>query len=175
MRVVHTAADVTRHFVFVVEVSNFEKTFIRENRWQMILSGLLVTLEISVLSGIFGTALGFGLCLLLRSRRRAVSGTAEVFCRIMEGVPNLVVLLIVNFVIFASSDIAPVAVAVISFSVIFAVSVAGTLNTGINAVGGGQWERLPWVSAGRPASSASFCPRPSGMCCRYTRARSLPS
>lgn len=133
-------------------VSNFEKTFIRENRWQMILSGLLVTLEISVLSGIFGTALGFGLCLLLRSRRRAVSGTAEVFCRIMEGVPNLVVLLIVNFVIFASSNIAPVAVAVISFSVIFAVSVAGTLNTGINAVGGGQWEAASALGFGRAAS-----------------------
>ena len=71
--------------------SSFEKTFIRENRWQMILSGLLVTLEISLLSGILGTALGFGLCLLLRSRRRAVSGAARVFCRIMEGVPNLVV------------------------------------------------------------------------------------
>ena len=65
--------------------SSFEKTFIRENRWQMILSGLLVTLEISLLSGILGTALGFGLCLLLRSRRRAVSGAARVFCRIMGG------------------------------------------------------------------------------------------
>ncbi|MEM0530735.1 transporter substrate-binding domain-containing protein [Zongyangia sp. HA2173] len=121
-------------------ISNFEKTFIRENRWQMILSGLLVTLEISLLSGIFGTGLGFGLCLLLRSRHKAVSATARGFCRIMEGIPNLVVLLIVNFVIFASSDIDPVAVAVISFSVIFAVAVAGTLNTGINAVDNGQWE-----------------------------------
>ena len=121
-------------------ISNFEKTFIRENRWQMILSGLLVTLEISLLSGIFGTDLGFGLCLLLRSRHKAVSATARGFCRIMEGIPNLVVLLIVNFVIFASSDIDPVAVAVISFSVIFAVAVAGTLNTGINAVDNGQWE-----------------------------------
>ena len=66
-----------------------------------------MTLEISLLSGLFGTALGFGLCLVLRSRRRAVSGAARLFCRIMEGVPNLVVLLIVNFVIFASSDIGP--------------------------------------------------------------------
>ena len=133
-------------------VSNFEKTFIRENRWQMILSGLLVTLEISLLTGLFGTALGFGLCLVLRSRRRAVSGTARLFCRIMEGVPNLVVLLIVNFVIFASSDIDPVAVAVISFSVIFAVSVAGTLNTGIQAVNSGQWEAASALGFSRAAS-----------------------
>ena len=133
-------------------VTNFEKTFIRENRWQMILSGLMVTLEISLLTGLFGTALGFGLCLVLRSRRRAVSGAAGVFCKIMEGVPNLVVLLIVNFVIFASSDIDPVAVAVISFSVIFAVSVAGTLNTGIHAVDSGQWEAASALGFGRAAS-----------------------
>ncbi len=133
-------------------VTNFEKTFIRENRWQMILSGLVVTLEISLLTGLFGTALGFGLCLVLRSRRRAVSGAAGVFCKIMEGVPNLVVLLIVNFVIFASSDIDPVAVAVISFSVIFAVSVAGTLNTGIHAVDSGQWEAASALGFGRAAS-----------------------
>ncbi len=133
-------------------LSSFEKTFIRENRWQMILSGLLVTLEISLLSGLFGTALGFAVCLLLRSRHRLVSGIAGVFCKIMEGVPNLVVLLIVNFVIFASTDINPVAVAVITFSVVFAVAVARTLQTGINAVDGGQWEAASALGFGRAAS-----------------------
>ena len=133
-------------------VSNFEKTFIRESRWKMILSGLLVTLEISLLTGLFGTALGFGLCLVLRSRRRAAAGAGRVFCKVMEGVPNLVVLLIVNFVIFASSDIDPVAVAVISFSVIFAVSVAGTLNAGIQAVDAGQWEAASALGFGRASS-----------------------
>ncbi len=151
MVVASTEAQASEGFLDGV-IDSFEKTFIRENRWQMILSGLLVTLEISLLSGLFGTALGFGLCLVLRSRRRAVSGAARLFCRIMEGVPNLVVLLIVNFVIFASSDIDPVAVAVISFSVIFAVSVAGTLNTGIQAVNSGQWEAASALGFSRAAS-----------------------
>ena len=151
MVVASTEAQAAEGFLDGV-IDSFEKTFIRENRWQMILSGLLVTLEISLLSGLFGTALGFGLCLVLRSRRRAVSGAARLFCRIMEGVPNLVVLLIVNFVIFASSDIDPVAVAVISFSVIFAVSVAGTLNTGIQAVNSGQWEAASALGFSRATS-----------------------
>ena len=151
MVVASTEAQAAEGFLDGV-IDSFEKTFIRENRWQMILSGLLVTLEISLLTGLFGTALGFGLCLVLRSRRRAVAGAGRVFCKIMEGVPNLVVLLIVNFVIFASSDIDPVAVAVISFSVIFAVSVAGTLNTGIQAVSSGQWEAASALGFGRAAS-----------------------
>ena len=119
---------------------SFEKTFIREDRWKMILSGLGVTLEISALSGVFGTALGFGLCLVLRSRKRAFSALAGVICKLMDGIPSMVVLLIVNFIIFASSDVPPIAVAVITFSVMFSVAVAGTLNAGINAVNRGQSE-----------------------------------
>ena len=119
---------------------SFEKTFIREDRWKMILRGLGVTLEISALSGVFGTALGFGLCLVLRSRKRAFSALAGVICKLMDGIPSMVVLLIVNFIIFASSDVPPIAVAVITFSVMFSVAVAGTLNAGINAVNRGQSE-----------------------------------
>ena len=40
----------------------------------------------------------------------------------------------------------------ISFSVIFAVSVAGTLNTGIQAVSSGQWEAASALGFGRAAS-----------------------
>ena len=131
---------------------SFEKTFIREDRWKMVLGGLGVTLEISVLSGILGTLLGFGLCLVLRSRHRAAAGAAKAFCKLMEGVPSLVVLLIVNFIIFASSDIEPVIVAVISFSVMFSVAVARTLNAGINAVDRGQWEAASALGFGKAGS-----------------------
>ncbi len=120
--------------------ASFEKTFIKENRWQLIANGLLVTLEITVLAGIIGTCLGFLLCLLLRVRNRFVSGIGRVFCKLMQGIPSLVILMIVYFVIFASSDISAVTVGILSFSLLFAVSVAGILETGIAAVDAGQWE-----------------------------------
>ncbi|MDO4317743.1 MAG: ABC transporter permease subunit [Lachnospiraceae bacterium] len=119
---------------------SFEKTFIRGSRWKLIANGLLVTLEISVFAGILGTVLGFLLCLCLRSRARVLSFLAKAFSKLMQGIPSLVVLMITYFVIFGSVQISPVLVAVIAFSVLFAVSVSGILNTGIEAVDKGQWE-----------------------------------
>ena len=55
---------------------SFHKNFIEEARWKMILSGLGVTFIIAVCSALFGTVLGFGLCLLRRSRNRVGLGDA---------------------------------------------------------------------------------------------------
>lgn len=121
-------------------ISSFEKTFIRENRWRLIADGLLVTLEISILAGVFGTILGFLLCLCLRSRIGVLSGIARAFSGLIQGIPSLVVLMITYFIIFGSVKVDAVIVAVIAFSVMFAVSVAGILNTGIEAVDRGQQE-----------------------------------
>lgn len=120
--------------------ASFEKTFIREDRYKLIVNGLLVTLEISVSAGIFGTLFGFLLCLCLRSRIRILSLFGKAFSRLMQGIPSLVVLMITYFVIFGSVKIDPVLVGIIAFSALFAVSVAGILNTGVGAVDQGQWE-----------------------------------
>lgn len=119
---------------------SFEKTFIRENRWRLIRNGLLVTLQIAVSAGVIGTVIGFLLCLWLRCRNKALAMVAKGICHLMEGIPSLVVLMIIYFVVFASVKIAPVTVGIISFSLIFAVAVAGILNTGINMIDVGQWE-----------------------------------
>lgn len=119
---------------------SFEKTFLRENRWKLIGSGLLVTLQISIFAGIFGTVLGFFLCLCLRSKVRVLSLLAKAFSKLTQGIPSLVVLMIIYFVIFGSVEINPVLVGIIAFSILFAVSVSGILNTGIEAVDKGQWE-----------------------------------
>ncbi len=128
---------------------SFEKTFITESRWKLIVNGLAVTVEIALLAGIFGTVLGFGLCLVLRSKNKLVSGIGKVFCRMMTGIPSLVVLMIIYFVIFASLSISPVTVGVIAFSLMFAVSVAGILNTGIESVDIGQWEASAALGFGK--------------------------
>lgn len=119
---------------------SFEKTFVRENRWQLILKGLLITLEITLCAGIFGTILGFLLCFCIRSRQRIVRWLGKAFSTLIQGIPQLVVLMITFFVIFGNVDISPVLVGIIAFSVIFAVSVAGILNNGIESIDKGQWE-----------------------------------
>lgn len=134
---------------FAALAESFEKTFIRESRWRLIWNGLLVTLEIAVLAGIIGTILGFLLCLWLRCRNRPLALLAKGVCHLMEGIPSLVVLMIIYFVVFASVKIAPVTVGIISFSLIFAVAVAGILNTGIQTIDNGQWEAASALGVGR--------------------------
>lgn len=139
--VVKDEGNGTKEHNLLQELANsFEKTFIRENRWRLIRDGLLVTLEITVLAGMIGTILGFLLCLWLRCRNRPLALLARGICRLMEGIPSLVVLMIIYFVVFASVKIAPVTVGIISFSLIFSVAVARILNTGINTIDAGQWE-----------------------------------
>lgn len=119
---------------------SFTRTFLTEGRWKLIGSGLTVTVVISVLSGLFGSALGFGICMLRRSKRRAVSGTAAAFIRIIQGTPIVVLLMILYYVVFGTVDISAIAVSVIGFSVNFAVYVSEMMRTGIDAVDGGQLE-----------------------------------
>lgn len=147
--VIDNESTVKESNIFKRVAESFEKTFIRENRWQLIWNGLLVTLKIAVLSGIIGTFLGFWLCLWLRCRNKALSLIAKGICRLIEGIPSLVVLMIIYFVVFASVKIAPVTVGIISFSFIFAVSVAEILNTGIETIESGQWEAASALGFGR--------------------------
>ena len=128
---------------------SFEKTFIRESRWKLIVSGLGVTLEITLLAALFGTALGFVLYLLTSSRNRGIRALFRGFGTLIQGVPSLVVLMIINFIVFGSADIAPVAVGVIAFSLLFAVSVSGVLHSGIQAIDNGQWEAASALGFGK--------------------------
>lgn len=64
---------------------SFEKTFIRENRWRLIVDGLLVTLEITILAGLIGTILGFFICLWLRRRKGMILFKKMTGWRCMNG------------------------------------------------------------------------------------------
>jgi His/Glu/Gln/Arg/opine family amino acid ABC transporter permease subunit len=128
---------------------SFAKTFIRENRWKLILSGLGVTLLISVLDAVFGTILGFGLCLIRRSKSRVASKIAAGFIRVIQGVPVLVWLMVLTYVVFASIAIESVIVAIICFSVNFSVYVAEMLRSGIDSVDTGQWEAAAALGMGK--------------------------
>ena len=134
-----TAVKQKNSFIESVKES-FERTFIREQRWKMVLSGLLITVLISLFSGFFGTLLGFGLCLLHRSKNNIISSTSAGFIRIIQGIPTVVLLMILYYIIFADIQINGVIVAVSGFSINFGVYVSEMMRTGIAAVDIGQWE-----------------------------------
>lgn len=120
--------------------SSFYKNFVTENRWQLILSGIGMTLLISLLSALVGTVFGFGVCLLRLSRRRTMASLAKAFIRLIQGIPLVVLLMMLYYVVFGSVDISAVLVAVIGIAINFGVYVSEMMRTGIEAVDKGQIE-----------------------------------
>ena len=120
--------------------ASFIRTFITENRWKLVLNGLEVTVLISVCSGLLGSLIGFGLCMLRRSRKRLASLPTAGFIRLIQGTPIVVLLMILYYIIFGKVDISAVFVAILGFSVNFGVYVSEMMRTGIDAVDKGQVE-----------------------------------
>ncbi len=126
--------------IFESIADSFEKTFIKENRWKLIVEGLFITIIISLGSALLGIILGSLFCLGHRSRKKWISKTIDVFCYIVSGIPALVILMIVFFVIFASSDISPVFSGIITFGLIFGITFSSIMSTAIDSVDVSQWE-----------------------------------
>ena len=83
---------------------SFKSTFVVEGRWRLILQGLGVTILISVCSGICGLSLGFGICMLRRMNCRPVQYLGGIFVRVVQGMPVVVLLMILYYGIFGSVD-----------------------------------------------------------------------
>ena len=118
--------------------NSFYKTFVKEDRWKMIVSGLGVTLLVTLLSAIFGTALGFGIAMLRRRGNKVVNKLLEIYVRLFQGLPVLVVLLIFYYVVFGKADISAVIVATITFSLNSAAFISEELYAAIASVDPGQ-------------------------------------
>ena len=143
--------------------SGFYKTFLLENRWQLFVQGLGVTILISLLSAVFGTVLGFGVCMARRSRHRWASAPARVFVRLVQGVPVLVFLMILFYLVFTGVDNG-IVVAVAGFSINFAAYVSEMMRTAIDTVDPGQLEAAAALGFNRVRS---FCKITAPQAIRY--------
>lgn len=113
---------------------------IREDRYLLIIDGLCTTMVISVLSVIFGTAIGGLICFMRMSRRRILSLSARLYIALIRGIPVLVLLMLIYYVVFASVNIDPVLVAVAAFGINFAAYVSEMFRTAIESIDKGQTE-----------------------------------
>ena len=120
---------------------SFSKTFLREDRWRLFADGVGTTLLITVLSILFGTALGFLLFMLCRNGNKLADGFSRFATWLVQGMPVVVLLMILYYIIFVGSvAISGVAVAVIGFSLTFGSAVFGMLKMGVGTVDRGQYE-----------------------------------
>jgi polar amino acid transport system substrate-binding protein len=119
---------------------SFYRNLIHENRYLLITQGLKTTALIAVLSCLFGTLLGSLICFMRMSKSKLLNLPARAFISILRGIPALVLLMLIFYVIFASINIGPVLVAVIAFGMNFAAYVSEMFRSSILSIDTGQHE-----------------------------------
>lgn len=123
---------------------SFQKTFVREGRWKLILEGMGTTLLISVSAVLGGTVLGFLIYLAANSKYKWLSAAVRVFAKvystIISGLPMLVILMVLFYVVFGTADISGTAVAIIGFILTFGSFVYNRLTLAVGGVDIGQTE-----------------------------------
>ena len=119
---------------------SFEKTFLREGRYRLFAAGVATTLVITVLSILFGTALGFFVFMLCRNGNVAANSITKLCVWLVQGTPMVVLLMILYYIVFAHAPVSGVSVAVIGFTLTFGAAVYGMLLMGVGTVDVGQYE-----------------------------------
>ena len=107
--------------------------FIKNDAWRTILKGLSTTLEISLLALILGTIFGAVVCFMRMNNSKILKLPAQVYISILRGSPVLMILMLLFYGVFAESDLSPVTVAVITFSMHTSAHVAELLRASISA------------------------------------------
>ena len=119
---------------------SFIRTFVTESRWRMLANGFGITLLITFLAALLGTALAFPVWLARTSRLGVVSSVAKSYIAILQGTPVLVLLMILFYIVFGKVDIDGIWVAVIGFGLNLSAYAGEMLRSGINSVPSGQTE-----------------------------------
>ena len=119
---------------------SFRNNLIVEDRYQMILDGLQVTLLITLFATILGTLLGGLICWMRMSHRAWLRQTAKVYIDLMRGTPVLVLLMLMYYVVMAPLNTTGIVVAIVTFALNTAAYVSEMLRTTIQGIDRGQTE-----------------------------------
>lgn len=116
------------------------KTFIREDRWKLLASGLETAAIITVGGFVLANILGAVFCAFSMSKHKWLRVFADVYDRIMQGTPMVVILMILYYVIFGDSSISGVWIAIIAFGLTSGADLARQFFVAVTSVDKGQTE-----------------------------------
>ncbi len=114
--------------------TGIERNLIKDNRWKMIVDGLGVTVIISLMAQLGGTILGGFVCFVMMRKNKAVRLMATLYCRLINGTPMVVLLMITYYIIFGQSEISNVLVAIVAFTLVGGASISQILKGAIDTV-----------------------------------------
>lgn len=118
----------------------FYKCFIRENRYQLLIDGIGVTLKVSLLAVLIGILIGLLIALCNLSNNKFLRGIGKVYTDVIRGTPSVTQLMIIYFVIFATVQWEKWIIAAIAFGINSGAYVSEIIRAGILSVDKGQTE-----------------------------------
>ena len=119
---------------------SFYRNIIEEKRYLMIVDGLKLTALISLFSALLGTILGGIICWMRMCRNAFLRRISIVYIGLMRGMPILVLLMLMFYVVFAGTSVDAVMVSIITFAMNFAAYVSEMFRSSIEGVDKGQTE-----------------------------------
>lgn len=123
----------------------FYLNFISDDRWHYIADGLKTTLIITFFACMMGIVLGF-IVGMIRSTHdktgnlKLLNILCKIYLTVIRGTPVVVQLLIIYFVVFGSTRIDKVPVAIMAFGINSGAYVAEIFRSGIMSIDEGQFE-----------------------------------
>jgi polar amino acid transport system permease protein/polar amino acid transport system substrate-binding protein len=118
--------------------SSIHANLIAGNSYLQILSGLKVTLLITLAGLFFGTLLGAVLCAMNYSGSRIVRFAARTYIVVMRGTPILLLLMLLFYVVLARTRLDAIWIAVIAFGLNSAAHIAEIMKAALASVDPGQ-------------------------------------
>lgn len=119
---------------------SFYRNIILEKRYLLLWNGFKVTFFIAIMAAILGTILGALVCMMRMSRSKSLNIIAKIYIDLLRGIPQVVLLMLMFYVVFAPLNISGVAVAIFTFAMNFAAYVSEMFRTAIESVKKGQTE-----------------------------------
>lgn len=121
-------------------VDQFTRCFIRDDRYKLILSGIGVTIKVSLLALLLGLIIGFIIAFCNISKNKCFKLIGGIYTDIIRGTPSVTQLMIIYFVIFASVHWEKWIIAAIAFGINSGAYVSEIVRAGIQSIDKGQTE-----------------------------------
>jgi His/Glu/Gln/Arg/opine family amino acid ABC transporter permease subunit len=118
----------------------FYKCFIREDRYKLMISGIGVTLKVSLVAVILGVIIGFLIAICNLSKSKFLRAIGLTYTDIIRGTPSVTQLMLIYFVAFAAVRWDKWIICAIAFGINSGGYVAEIIRAGILSIDKGQTE-----------------------------------
>ena len=125
-------------------IDDFQLCFVKNGRWEYLLGGLGVTLEVALAAIVLGLAVGFLVAVVRSTHDKyghfpVLNFAAKAYLTIIRGTPMVVQLLITYYIILRSVD-SKVLIAILAFGINSGAYQAEIIRAGIVSIDPGQME-----------------------------------